>query len=103
MERLVPLFGAEGNESVPCERVVQDGAGASDGERENQALDIEPRALSELEKTGRIPVRGNEDRLGQAEEGGGEARTPHHVAGSCVPQIERNPGQEKELDQISQT
>ena len=60
-----------------------------------RALDIESRALSEMEKTGRIPVLGNEKRLRQAEEGSGEARTPYHFAVRCVPQVEPDPEQNK--------
>src|SRR5450759_2384152 len=95
MKRLMSFAGADRNETPPRERVVNDGADAPDCKGENQTLDIEPRALGELEKTGRVPVRGNEKWLGQAEERGNEARAQQPSTLSGVPQIEHEPWQQE--------
>ena len=47
MKRLLSFRGADRNERLPPERVVQDDADAPDGEREDEALDVESRAFAD--------------------------------------------------------
>jgi len=79
----------------PGQRIVQNDANAADREREDHAFNIKPRALHQVEETGRIPVPRNEDRLGQPEHSRREARTPHDCAQERVGQVQRDPREEK--------
>ena len=45
---------------------ITDSSQATDGEAEDEALEVEPRALGEVEQAGRVPVSGHEQGLGQA-------------------------------------
>ena len=75
----------------PGQRIVQNDANAADPEREDRAFNIEPRALRQVEETGRIPVSRNEDRLGQPEHSRGEAHTPHDCAQERVGLVQSDP------------
>lgn len=66
MPVLAPFLGAQRHEVTPGERRVENHADPADSEGEYEAFDVEARALSELEQAGRIPVAGDEQRLGDA-------------------------------------
>src|SRR6516162_1063123 len=67
MPRGVPLKVGNGDERAASEHVVEDCPDATDPKAENKALNVKAGGTREVEKARRIPVGGDEERLGQAE------------------------------------
>src|SRR3546814_15851081 len=66
--------------SSDLQEIVEDSADAADAEAEDEALDVEPSRLCQVEQAGRIPIFRNEKRLGETEWGGEQAYQQHRIA-----------------------
>ena len=66
-----------GYEHAAGDDVVEDRSDATDREAEDEALDVKAGGARKVEETRRTPVSRDEQRLGQAERGGANAR-PYH-------------------------
>ena len=67
MARAAPFRRTDQSEIPPRQRVVQGATDAPDCKGEDQALDVEPLALSELEEAWRVPVTWNVNWFREAE------------------------------------
>jgi hypothetical protein len=89
------VFVGDRREARAAGDLVEHGADPADSEAEDQALDIEARAQSEIERDRWRSVFRNEQRLGQPERHRDKTDTDHRTAVTPETHEEHQPWQEK--------